>query len=242
MKAVIVTVCVLAIANLLGIVGFVGWLYGSDRLNRERIDRIRAILSPTLAEDAVAAATEQKKAEEEVKKKEEEAKLAGSPETAASLLARQREAEEAKEATIVRLRQELTQLQAQLAKANELVAADRDAVTQQQKAVAAQREQLRKKKQTEQFKSALASLEAQKPAVARQILQALIDQGRTTDVIDYIEAMGEETRAKLIGEFAKTDQKLAADLLSAIRARGVESPPGGSPVKPAAPAGVPTGG
>lgn len=242
MKTAIVTLCVLAVANLLGVVGFVAWLFASDRLNQDRIDRIRTMLSTTVAQDTAAAAAEQKKAEEQTKKAEEEKKLAGLPETAAAMLARQREESEAKEAMILRLRQEIGQLQAQLVKANETVAADRERVTADQKALAAQRDQLRKKRQTEQFKSALAALEAQKPAAARQILQVLIDGGRTNEAVDYLEAMGEEARAKLIGEFAKADGNLAAELLTAIRARGAESAPGGPPAKPPAPAGVPTGG
>jgi hypothetical protein len=231
MKGVFIAISVLAIANLLGVIGFVGWLYQSGRLDRERVDRIRAVLGETIAEEKVRVAAEKAKAEEEAKKEAAEARLRGDPETAGAALVRQREKSEVQEATIMRLRQELTQLTAEMAASREAIDRDRSDLDAKTKALAAKTNKAQDAKKAEQFKQTLGALEAQKPALARQALQAMLDQGRRDQVLEYLAAMQEDTRAKLVTEFIKTDERLAADLLQGLLTRGTA--PAGSSTPPA---------
>ena len=71
----------------------------------------------------------------------------------------------------------------------------------------------------------MAALEAQQPADGRKVLQALIDTGQLDQVITYLAAMAEKSRSRILGEFIKTDDRLAAQLLEQLRTRGVEAPP-----------------
>ena len=75
MKTLWLVVSVLAIANMLAVAGFVGWLKMSDRLDGTRLTALRAMLSKTIAEqkaeeDALAAtAAAEKSAALEAQKK-----------------------------------------------------------------------------------------------------------------------------------------------------------------------------
>ena len=51
MKALITGLIVIAVANLLAIGGFVGWLVQSDRLDMERVRELRQKVSVTLTQE-----------------------------------------------------------------------------------------------------------------------------------------------------------------------------------------------
>ena len=94
-----------------------------------------------------------------------------------------------------------------------------------------------------QFRTALETLEAQKPKDAKATLQAMIDAdggnattggtgaaakasptaGGRKQVVTYLTAMDEEMRSKVMAEFIKTDPRLAAELLEQLRTRGIDA-------------------
>lgn len=226
MKRVWNTISVIAIANLLAIGGFALWLKASDRLNGERVGRIREMLSETITVEKGRLAEEKAKADAAAKEQAEKAKLAGLPESASDQLDRQREAEELRQQTILRLREEVQQLRATLARQEEQLAADKQAIADAEKRLAVREAELSKNAGSASFKSALASLEAQKPAAAFQVLQALIAQQKRDEAVSYLAAMQDRTRAKIMAEFIKADEKLAAELLEQLRTRGVSAAAG----------------
>ena len=81
----------------------------------------------------------------------------------------------------------------------------------------------------EQFQQALAALEAQKPKDAYTVLRSMLDSKADAEVITYLTAMDEGKRAKILTEFIKTDDKLAASLLQQLRQHGVAAPGGSVP-------------
>lgn len=221
MKGVWITVCVLAIANLLGVVGFVAWLYASDRLNDDRVQRIRSILGETITAETVRLEAERKQEEEALRAREQAARFEGDPESAAAAIQRHREEAEVRQATILRLREEITQLQAELVRARESADTEKRQIEAARRDLDSRRNALDRTRASEQFRQVLSALEAQRPGVGRQILQAMLDAGRRDEVLEYLSAMQDEARAKVVAEFAKTDERLAADLLSELRVRGV---------------------
>ncbi len=221
MKGVWITVCVLAIANLLGVVGFVAWLYASDRLNDDRVQRIRSILGETITAETARLGAERKQEEEAQRAREQAARFEGDPESAAAAIQRQRQEAEVRQATILRLREEISQLQAELVRARESADAEKRQIESARRDLDARRNALDRTRASEQFRQVLSALEAQRPGVARQILQAMLDAGRRDEVLEYLAAMQDEARAKVVAEFAKADERLAADLLSELRVRGV---------------------
>ena len=68
MKRVWTIISILAVANLLALGGFVGWLKTSGRLNKERMQQLRELFAPTIAESAKQAADVAAKKSEEEKK------------------------------------------------------------------------------------------------------------------------------------------------------------------------------
>ncbi|MEY3022983.1 MAG: hypothetical protein RIS86_2181, partial [Planctomycetota bacterium] len=66
MKTLLRLVLVLAIANLFAFGGFVGWLVGSGRLDAARLERLRAMLAETVAEENARLAREQEELESAV--------------------------------------------------------------------------------------------------------------------------------------------------------------------------------
>jgi hypothetical protein len=223
MKSIWIIISTLAIINLLGIVGFVGWLVNSGRLDQDRIDRIREVLTEPIAMEKARLAEQAAKDEAKAKEDAEAKRRSGTPESAAEAIRRHRDELEAKEALVARLRQEVAQLQAQLATQRSKIDADRVALDERAKALADREMELNSSLQSEQFKTALSALEAQKPPAAKQILQTLIDDQRKDQAVSYLAAMGERARTRIIAEFIKSDEKLAADLLERLRTRGVDA-------------------
>ena len=56
MKTLLKLVLVLAVANLLAVAGFVGWLFASGRVDGDRVTRVRDIFRPTIAEEQASLA------------------------------------------------------------------------------------------------------------------------------------------------------------------------------------------
>src|ERR1043165_2032649 len=77
---------VLAIANVLGLLAFVGWLRSSDRLDRERLHEIRTVLTKTVAQRKAEDAAVVAKAEQDKAAAAEQAKVGTLPVTAAESL------------------------------------------------------------------------------------------------------------------------------------------------------------
>lgn len=86
MKRIWTIISILALANVLAIGGFVGWLQTSGRLDESRVRRLRELFAPTIAEETKAKEAEAAKQAEEKKKAEEEAKSTRPPITAADRL------------------------------------------------------------------------------------------------------------------------------------------------------------
>lgn len=56
MKSVWLVVSVLAVANVLALIGVVGWLQASDRLDAARVEQVRTVFAKTVKESAAEAA------------------------------------------------------------------------------------------------------------------------------------------------------------------------------------------
>jgi flagellar basal body-associated protein FliL len=221
MKTIWLMISVLAVANILALVGFVAWLSMTNRLSSERIDRVRLVFASTLEQQAAAEADAQAEAEAETADAEARAKLAVPPETAASRIAKQEQAEEVRLQHILRQQRELEDLRRTLERDRTRLADEEARLVQAQKDFEAYRLHIAEIEGADQFKKALTTLESQKPADARAILQSMIDEQETEQVVSYLGAMEDRIRGKVLAEFAKGDAALAADLLERLRTRGV---------------------
>ncbi|VAX41200.1 hypothetical protein MNBD_PLANCTO03-413 [hydrothermal vent metagenome] len=233
MKRILTAFSVLAIINLLGIVGAVGWLAATQRLSTERIEAVREILHEPVPVELARLEAEQKAAEAEAGPIEEPL-----PETpplgADELVSLQQEEARAEEFRVQRRERENASLAMtttlelrRLDKEREEFEAERDRFERQQANIAALRGD-------QQFQAALSVLVAVKPADAKAMLQEIID-GRAGAIgvgdapgmsgqdraVAYLDSMDERIRGKVMAEFVKDSPTLAADLLERLRTFGL---------------------
>lgn len=244
MKKLWLIICILAVANILAIGGFIGWLGATDRLSKDRLWKIKELLSPTVAEQKVIDDKAAAEAEDKAKIVADAKRRAGEPESASERIASNRENQEILDQQLARMREEARQLQtlidqrkADLERQVARFDADREAFRKER----AEWEQLAG---DEQFQQAIGVLETQKPADAMKVLRSILEapagpqaadaaQGRRKQeeiVIRYLANMNDKVRSKIMAEFVKADEKLAADLLEQLRTRGTAGSSTSAPV------------
>lgn len=249
MKTLWNAICVVALANLLAVVGIVGWLRTSDRINMDRARELRVLLAKTISQQQAEEAQAKAATENEQKQKEADAKARRVPLTASEQLAARLEATELDEQRLKGMRSEVDALQRTLREAQEKVKAERVSLDGDRSAFEAAKKTYAESTKNEQFQKTLTVLQTVKPAEARAILGEILagvsvevtppapespamgtaanttptaaptNKGRE-QVIAYLDAMESKSRTKVLTEFLKSDPKLAAGLLEDLRQRG----------------------
>lgn len=245
MRRLLTAFSVLAIINLLGIVGAAGWLVATQRLNKERLDAVREILHQTIPEEEAAKEAEAKAAQEanalDAEQRNDPIGLDTSeplpsnpPVPAEQLVAMQRDDAQANEFRAQRaeregsvLSQTTTQVFRQLDRERKEFEAERDRFERRKAGIAAMQGD-------EQFQAALSVLTSVKPADAQAMLQEIIE-GRAgslsvddpTDLsgmdraVAYLDEIDEMIRGKIMAEFVKESPTVAAELLERLRTFGL---------------------
>lgn len=220
MKRLWMIVSTLAIANVLAIAGFLGWLHMTDRLSRARFESVRQMLKVTVTQEQQTAAEAEAAAQQAEAEAKDHAKAEAPPENAAEVIAEKQRQAEKELQLVLRKQQELESLRSFLLKQLADLETRETKLAAEVKAFHADRERLAEVEGAAQFKAALTTLEAQKPRDAKLVLQALIGASQTEQVVSYLAKMDPDKRAKVIAEFVKDEPAVAADLLERIRTRG----------------------
>lgn len=221
MRTLWTIISVLAVAHLLALALFVGWLVADDRLNGDRLERIREMLRERSSEEIARLETE--RAEQAIAQEQaaEAARMRGVPIPASALI--EEDQVTGAYATQVNLRQmrALEDLRRSLWRERDDLDREWERLSAEQAAFDQYLQGLAETTGTEQFKKAIATLEGQKPADAAAWLQSLLGAGKTDEVVSYLNEMDERARNKV---FAVFDPALAADLLERLRTRGLTTP------------------
>ena len=249
MKSVWNAISIVAVANVLALLGLVGWLYSGDRLSVERAREIRAKLSTTLTVEKAAADAKKKEEDAKAAAEDAERKASRPPLSAQERLDARLEATELDRQRAIRLRREIEDLQAQLDRQRNEIEVARGDLAAREKAFQAMVKLQRDSVESEQFQRALGVLAALKPAEATAILMQIMrtgagnapaaqvtganapaslasdlaatSQGSGMDtVVAYLNAMDDRPRGRIMTELAKSDPVLAADLLERVRLLG----------------------
>ena len=221
---------ILAIANLLAVVGFVGWLVATDRVNRERLERVREIFHPTIAAEKTAIAEQIVSAE----RFQQRAALA-----VRSLQDEQR-----------RLLEDLSSRERGVTEREEALAKRQ---TDWETSISEEKERQTK----DQFRKAVRLLESAPAKQGKEWILELVKSNREDQAVAYLDAMNPAKSAGLLKAFkGEGEAKVATDLLERLRQLGLESEiNAGAPngvnsaesaadsarANPAAPAGRPAG-
>jgi hypothetical protein len=235
MKRVWNMLAFLAIVNLIAIGGFVGWLAASDRLNTDRLRAVREVLKPTISEQSAEEARHVVEADAKAKEAAEAARRAGAPISSDQKIEDRHQAQDILDQQLVRMKEEARQLKEQIQTRREELEKQTAALDAARGEFDRRQAEWKQLSQDEQFQQAVGALEAQKPSDAAKVLNAILavaplpqnteqpsQQAKKQKeiVIRYMAAMADRSRAKILAEFIKTDEKLAAELLEDLRKRG----------------------
>ncbi|MFG0292981.1 MAG: hypothetical protein ACIAQF_01335 [Phycisphaerales bacterium JB065] len=213
----------IAIANLLAVLGFVGWLFASDRMDLDRLEELRAMVAPTIAEEQAAAREAEAEAEAERARLEQSGELGAIPISAADRLNIIREMDEVSRQRFERMERETRDLQRHLLAELEAIEKERAAFERIRDAFEQRRAEIAELEQSTQFKRALTLYESSKAEAAANMFQSLIDQGKESDVVSYLNAMKPMNAKKVIEQFEQRDPALAARLLEGVRTYGLST-------------------
>jgi hypothetical protein len=222
MKTVWTIASTLAVANLLALLGLVGWLAVSDRLDLGRLHQARQLFSVTLTQEAARQEEERKQAEAARLRAEERAKEGTAPLGAADRLRMSRQESAIELQRRLRLQREMDDLRRALQAERDKLERDKADFLAQKDAWERERADILATARDEQFQKTLGTYEQLKPDKAKIALQELLKDNQVERVVAYLDGMQDRTRTRVIDEFIKDDPKLAADLLERLRARGVE--------------------
>lgn len=226
MKSIWTALSILAIANVVGLLAFFGWLKATDRLDRTRVEQVRQLFAPTVGEVKTQEEAKAAQAEAEARAAQEKARLAKPGVTAEQQLEARFDATEIDRQRRQRIHDEIAQLQKMLAEKMDQLERLNAQIAQAKAEFEDMTRNARRQATDLQFKKTLSVLEGMKPGPARTLLKQTMDASPAgkEQAVAYLNAMEEESRTNILQEFVKEDPKLAAELLDRLRTRGVPPP------------------
>lgn len=205
-------IAIVALLNLLVLLGFVGWMYQSGRLDRERYDAAIAMFKSTIKQQAADEEEERKK--EEVLRVEQEKvahlkRVADGPVTMIDRLSADQQIDELAMHKLSRLQSEIVDLRRGLESQNRQLAMEREKLTADRKAYADYLAERKAMHEGEDFRRVIDTLEQLKAPQAKQMMQEMAARGQLDLVVDYLASMDIRKRAAILKEF-KTPQEISA--------------------------------
>jgi hypothetical protein len=215
-------ISIVAVANLLALGALAWWLVSTERLDRDRLMSLRALLAEPLP--AQRARLEAERAREAAEAAEALAIASASlpPFDAADLLRARLDSDEVHRQRLLRFQREMEDLRRTIGGEWQRLDDERARFEAEKAAFEAQRADIIAQEGSEQFRKALVVYESLRPAQAKDALSELIARGHTLQAVTYLSAMDERTRTRIIDQFTRDDPSLAADLLELVRTHGLE--------------------
>lgn len=229
MRSLWTIITVVALANLLAIAGFAGWLAASNRVNMDRIERVRAVFAPTVAQEEADARKAQAEQEALEQQQTEEARIGSMPMTADDRTQTLEELEAIANMRAARAEGETRRLMDALELSWEELKRERAKFEQERKEFLAMRDRLAETEGSEQFRKAVSLYESVGAEAAASMFRELIRQdgptpGQNTEAVaSYLNSMKSRTAAQIIQIFQDADPAMAADLLERVRNYGVNA-------------------
>jgi len=226
MKTLWSAISFLAIVHLLAVVGFVGWLWQSGRLDMNRVNGIRDMLTMTIEEE-MADADAMKEAEaEQATLDAAERRMNSAPVTSSdqiAMISKVREMSLQSEQALEQEREMFTKQLDQNAQALAAREAEFEArVALWEESIEAERE----RRSDAQFAKAVALLEQMGPKPAKDSIVQLMREGSVDQAVAYMNAMSERIAARIMVEMKDPSEAgLATVLLERLRRFGLEAVP-----------------
>lgn len=174
MKTLWLALSVLAIANMLAFLAFVGWLKMTDRLDGGRMQSVRQLLSKTITDEKAEKDVEVQKEEAEKAAAAEAEKKGRPPLTAQEQLNERLQASEIDEQRMKAMRASIETLRAPLQAEREALAKERLALEKDKAAFGAIVAAANARAKDEQFKKTVAVIDSLKSTDAQQVLMEIM--------------------------------------------------------------------
>lgn len=212
--------------NVLAVLGLLGYLHYTDRLDRQRLDKVAGVFSLTIAQENEQKAQAQAQAQREEAERQRQAHLqqvAQGPVTTIEQLELDRQRQERSMLQLERFREEMRALQRQLDLARQVVAAQQEQVKVDRQRLVDEFGKEQALRDDRDFRQAVELYESLRPRQTKEMFRALIAQDRQEEVVKYLANMQPRKAAAVLKEFKQPEEiKLAADLVEALRRRGVD--------------------
>lgn len=219
---------VFVVVHLLALVGIIGWLVASDRLDRVRARQIVDTFRTTIAEEKAQAALATQEQQRQQQIQADLVRLqevAHGPVTVADRLAADAEADEVAAQKIDWLRRATADLTAKLESDKQQLIRQKSELDQARDAFTKAAQSRVEQQQQQDFQLAVRMYEQLKPVQAKAMFKELIVRGQEEQVLDYLAAMQLRKAAAVLREFKDgEDVTMAASLIQGLRERGIESP------------------
>jgi hypothetical protein len=222
MKSLWSIVSFLAVAHMLALLMFVGWLWQSNRLDAQRLSTVRELFAMTIPDAARAA-----DAAREAELAEAEAALAeqrriAPPVSSAARINHMSQLEEIEQRTLRRIEQEKTALRDQLTAGLARLDEREVALQQEHEAWEQSIQTQRERRESEQFAKTVRQYEAVRPRQGKEMLMELIKDGEMLQAVAYLDAMNARASSRILGEFKTPEEiRLATELLEQLRMFGI---------------------
>ncbi|MEM8835409.1 MAG: hypothetical protein AAGD00_06275 [Planctomycetota bacterium] len=223
LRALWAIISVLAVANLLAILGFAGWLTASGRLDPDRVERLRVMLAETTDEERDRLDDEVTQAVEQAELDKAAARVGTLPLPAEDRIRTGDRIEEVARQRYQRLERETNDLFASLRRERQELDQIREEFQAERDAWQAMREAVEARQSSEQFQKAVSLLGSVKADQAKAMLTSIITGGDVDQAVAYVNAMEPRAASKVLASFEKDDPNLAAELLERVRLLGTES-------------------
>lgn len=225
LRAIVMAVLVLMALHFAALLGLVGWLGATDRLNEQRVREVVDTFTLTLAEQEQR---ERERREEELAAQDEAERaarleaVADGPRTLQDQLARQQRGDAVARHRLERLQRETSDLRQQIDRAKQLINDRREQLQQDREQFERFVEEHNERRTDEDFQQTVQMYEQLRPAQAKQMFQELIDDGKTGQVVEYLAAMQLRRAGRVLEQFQTPEEiRQATDLLERLRERGV---------------------
>jgi len=240
-KAAVIAVPIVIIMNLLAVAAFGGWMYQTGRLNSERVDRVVAIFTPTIAEEEKLKAEAEAQAvldAEQAGVDARMAKVSAGGQTLSQMFEEDLVREESGQQVVTRVAQEAQQLRSQMRNFQAIIDKQQADLDADRKLFQDEIQRQKDRVKEEDFKHAVLLMESLEPKAVKGVFDNLIQTGQMDEVIEYLAAMNTRKSSAVLAEYkgAENAARLTELLTRLDRRRSqpldalsIAEPEGGTP-------------
>ncbi|MEM8781670.1 MAG: hypothetical protein AAGE65_02345 [Planctomycetota bacterium] len=226
MRTIASVIVLLVAIHLLGVAAGFVWLSATNRLDRDRLEKIVDVFRLPVEQEAALIAERERNEAEALAVQQQLIRMedvADGPQSLEDRLARKLEGDDFAMHRLARMQEESTAIEQRLAQDRAFVEAELRRLAEERRQFEAQREQHATKMQQDDFRRAVKTLEQLRGRQAKEMLQVLLERDQQDLVVDYLAAMNLRKSAGILKEFKGANEAAQAmEIVEALRQRGIQ--------------------